>query len=85
MLKVLKTLEPNKACGAGEIGLKLLWMVAPGIRQSLASLFNSSLRSEQVSEEWKAANITPVPKKGNDDNVSNIRPVSVLPVVGKVL
>ena len=59
-------------------------MVAPGICQSLASLFNSSLRSGQVPEEWKAANITPVPKKGNNDDVSNFRPVSVLPVVGKI-
>ena len=43
VLKVLKTLDPNKACGADEIGLKLLRMVAPGICQSLTSLFNSSL------------------------------------------
>ena len=81
---MLKTLDPNKACGADEIGSKLLRMVAPGICQSLTSLFNSSLRSGQVPEEWKAAYITPVPKKGNNDDVSNFRPVSVLPVVGKV-
>ena len=85
VLKVLKTLDLNKACGADDIGSKLLWMVAPGICQSLiTSLFNSNLRSGQVPEEWKAANITPVPKKGNNDDVSNFRPVSVLPVVGKV-
>ena len=84
VLKVLKTLDPNKAYGADEIRSKLIRMVAPGICQSLTSLFNSSLRSGQVPEEWKAANITPVPKKGNNDEVSNFRPVSVLPVVGKV-
>ena len=84
VLKVLKTLYLNKACGADDIGSKLLQMVAFGICQSLTSLFNSSLRSGQVPEEWKAANITPVPKKGNNDHVSNFRPVSVLPEVGKV-
>ena len=45
MLKVLKTLDPNKACGANEIESKLLRIVAPGICQSLTSLFNSSLRT----------------------------------------
>ena len=60
VLKVFKILDPNKACGADEIGSKLLRMVAPGICQSLTSLFNSSLRSGQVPEEWKTANITPV-------------------------
>ena len=50
VLKVLKILDPNKACGADEIGSKLLRMVAPGICQSLASLFNSSLRSGQVPQ-----------------------------------
>ena len=64
-MKVLKTLDPNKACGADEIGLKLLRMVAPGICRGLTSLLNSSLRSGQVPEEWKSATITPVPKKGS--------------------
>lgn len=67
----LQSLDPNKAFGAGEIGSKLLQMTAPGIYQSLIFLFNSSLRSE----EWKAANITQVPKGGNNDDVTNYRPI----------
>ena len=39
VLNVLKTLDPNKACGADEIGLKLLRMVAPGICRGLTPLF----------------------------------------------
>ena len=77
----LQSLNPNKACGAGEIGSKLLQMVSPGIYQSLIFLFNSSLRSGKVPEEWKAANITQVPKGGNNDDVTNYRPMSILPVV----
>ena len=84
VLKMLKSLDPNKACGVDGIGAKLLRMVAPGICRSLTSLFNASLRSGIVPEEWKSANVTPVPKGGSSDAVSNFRPVSVLPVVVKI-
>ena len=42
-------------------------MVAPGIRISLTSLFNSSLKSGQVPGEWKAANVTLAPKGGGGE------------------
>ena len=78
VLELLKGLDPNKAYGADGIGVKLLRMVAPGICSSLtASLFNSSLKSRQVPGEWKAANVTPVPKGGDKEDVANYRPVSL--------
>ena len=84
VLKLLKRLDPNKAVGADGIGGKLLRMVAPGICRSLTSLYNSSLKSGQVPRECKVANVTPVPKGGDKEDVVNYRPVSVLPVVVKV-
>ena len=37
------------------------------------------------SNSWKIATVTPLPKGGDLTNVSNFRPISVLPVPGKVL
>ena len=48
---------------------------------STASLFNASLESRMIPSEWKAANITPVPKGANRELVKNYRPISVLPIV----
>ena len=85
VLKLLRGLDVNKAVGLDNISAKLLRMAAPAISQSLASLFNFSLESGQVAGEWKFARVTPVPKGKNSEGVDNFRPVSVLPVVAKVL
>ena len=84
VLELLKGLDPNKACGADGIGAKLLRKVAPDICSSLRSLLNSSFKSRQVPGEWKAANVTPVPKGRDKEDVANYRPVSVLPVIVKL-
>ena len=41
--------------------------------------------SSHISDTWKIATVTPLPKGGEMNNVSNYRPISVLPVPGKVL
>ena len=46
-------------------------MVAPAVLQSLTYLLNLSLRAGQVPSELKEANITPVPKAGEKDDVNN--------------
>ena len=85
VLKLLMALDPNKAIGADRISGKLLHMTACGISWSLTSLFNSSLKCGDLPSEWKAALVTRVQKNGSSDLVENFRPISVLPVVVKVL
>ena len=60
-------------------------MVAPGISGSLTVIFNACLKEGCNPQEWKSAIITLVHKGGNDNVTSNYRPVSMLPVVVKVL
>ena len=84
VLKLLTSLDPNKAVGMDDIGGKILRAVASGISRSLASLFNASLRCGHLPREWKSAHVTPVYKGGDGQLVGNYRPVSVLPVVVKV-
>ncbi len=85
VLKLLQSLDTNKAMGLDGIDSKILRMAAPAISRSLASLYNFSLKSGQVASEWKYARVTPVPKGKNSEDVDNFRPVSVLSVVSKVL
>ncbi len=51
----------------------------------LTDIFNSSLESGQVPEDWRVANVTPLFKKGSREELGNNRPVSLTSVVGKVL
>ena len=48
-------------------------------------LFKKSLRLGIFPEDWKLANIVPIFKKGRRDFVENYRPISLLPVISKVL
>ena len=41
--------------------------------------------SSKIQTEWKTANVTPVFKKDSKNFVSNYRPISLLPIVSKVL
>ena len=49
-------------------------------------LFNSSLAVGAFPTEWKKANVTAVyKKKGTKTDVDSYRPISVLPVLGRLL
>ena len=45
----------------------------------------STIHTGHIPSEWKSANITPVPKKGGNEPAENYRPISLLPILGKVL
>ena len=55
------------------------------IPDKLAFLFNSSLRLGVFPDEWKKAKIIPLFKGGDRETVGNYRPVSLLPLPGKLL
>ena len=83
VLKKIFHLNMKKATGPDLISARLLRMVAPAVSQSLTSLFNASLQAGQVPSEWKEANVTPVPKAGDKDDINNYRPISVIPTIAK--
>ena len=51
----------------------------------ITMLFNKFLRFGIFPGDWKLANIVPIFKKGKRDLVENYRPISLLPVISKVL
>ena len=77
VLVLLKTLDVKKATGTDGISGKLLRLAAPSVSGSLTSLFNYSIGNGQIPREWKAARVTPIPKSGNSEEISNYQPVSV--------
>ncbi|KAI8479169.1 hypothetical protein Bbelb_430920 [Branchiostoma belcheri] len=85
VLNELLRLKPKKATGVDKIPSRLLKDSAPIIVKPLAHIFNLSIASGEVPDDWKLAKISPIHKSGNRDSVSNYRPVSVLNVASKVM
>ena len=85
VLTSLNQLDINKATGSDGIPIRLLKETASQIAPSLTMLLNKSLRLGIFPEEWKLTNIVPIFKKGKRDFVENYRPISLLPVISKVL
>ena len=80
----LCALKLGKAPGKDGFTPQLLQVCARGIASSLACLFNRSFEEGVVPSEWKEAVVTPVFKKGDRTVPTNYRPISLLPIIGKV-
>ena len=83
--KHLSGLDTSKACGPDGISARLLKECSQQIAPSLCEIFNQSLSSGQITTEWKSADITPIHKKDSKEPAENYRPISLLPIVSKVL
>ena len=62
--KKLKCLKVNKSPGPDAIHPRVLHEIAPAITTPLVDIFNTSLRTEKLPQEWKNANISVIFKKG---------------------
>ena len=81
----LFNLVTSKSTECDGISAKKLKSTAASIAPSLTELFNLSVTSGVFPVEWKIGRIAPIPK-GNDQTVpSGFRPISILPIVSKVM
>ena len=85
IFQLIKNLDPNKAHGHDEIPEQMLKLCAPSICKPLTLLFENCLRSGEFPNVWKRSNIVPVHKKGDKQLIKNYRPVSLLPICGKLM
>ena len=85
VLKNLSKLKTNKSTGLDRITAQLLKDAAAVIAPSLTQIFNLSLSSSTFPQIWKNGRVTPIFKSGERSNMSNYRPITVLPTLSKIL
>ena len=85
VLKQLKSLNVSKSCGPDNCHPFFLKECAEQIYLPLTDIFHKSLSSGVIPDDWKKANITCIFKKGNKQDPGNYRPVSLTPVICKLL
>ena len=67
------------------MAVTLLQICPSEIALPLSIIFNECISSGTFPDTWKQANVQPVHKKGNRQIKSNYRPISLLPICGKIL
>ena len=85
VLKLINSLPLNKACGLDGISCRLLKEAAPIVAPSLTHIINLSITTGIFPDEWKLARVSPIYKEGVKSDPNNYRPISVLPVISKLI
>ena len=85
VLELLTLLDVSKSSGPDGISAKMLKNTAGSICPSITHLFNQSMASGQIPDQWKQSHIVPIPKSTKIQSPDNYRPISLLSVLGKLL
>ena len=78
-------LKSGTSSGCDELKPDIIKSVSDLIAAPLAHIFNLSLTSGSVPSKLKNAKVVPIFKKGDRHDIHNYRPISLLPVLSKIL
>ena len=85
VMKVVKSINVSKSSGLNNISSFVVKEVFSILISQLTHLFNLTIRTSIFPKAWKEALVIPIPKSGNAKHVQNYRPISLLPLPGKLL
>ncbi|CAG4908734.1 unnamed protein product [Colias eurytheme] len=84
VLKALQTLK-SQAVGVDDMSLDMLKLTSSKILPVITHIINTSFRTHQFPELWQSALVHPIPKNDNPLTSKDLRPISVLPCLSKVI
>ena len=85
VIQIIQRLKTNKATGIDEISIRAVKDVSDVLAAPLADICNSSFLQGVFPNSLKIGRLTAIHKKGSRTDVNNYRPVTILPVLSKVL
>ena len=85
IVELCKGLNLTKSAAIAGMSTMVVKDAFMAIPEQIAYLFNISIDSGVVPGKWKIGTVVPLPKGGDTNNVTNWRPISLLPLPGKLL
>ena len=81
---ITTNLDPNKSDGLDNLSLRIIKLCGDSLIYPLKCIFEGALQQGKYPGCWKKANVVPVHKKENKSLIKNYRPISLLPILGKI-
>ena len=82
---VVHGMNGSAACGEDGVSILLVRLSFEAIGTVLLHLVNSSISLSEVPDSWKHSLVFPIHKSGDPSNPSNFRPISIVPVIAKIV
>jgi hypothetical protein len=83
--RAINKLKINKSPGPDLVYPVLIKNLCNEVAPILQEIFNLSLKTGNIPNDWKRANITPIFKKGDKSLPENYRPISLTSIIGKLM
>ena len=85
IIKCVRDLDVSKSSALEYLPSKIFKEAVLHKPHRFIKIIKLCIETGKIPEKWKVATVTPLPKGGNLTDVSNYRPISVLPIPGKIL
>ena len=82
---IVKEINVSKSSGIDNVSSYVLKVAFKALIPMITRMFNLSIQTAQYPDRWKKALVIPIPKTGNLSKVQNYRPISLLPLPGKIM
>ena len=83
--RVIKEINISKSSGLANISSFIVKELFKALLTQVTHMFNLSISKSVFPTAWKSALVIPIPKSGDLTQVKNVRPISLLPLPGKIL
>ena len=83
--EVVFSMKRSGACGPDGVCIRILLLCFDAIGPLLLHVVNSCLSTSDFPNSWKHSLVHPIFKSGDPDLISNYRPISIVPIMAKVV
>ena len=83
--KIIFSMRNSPARGDDGICIRVLKLAFSAIGPVLLHLINMCITTNNIPDLWKHSRVIPIHKSGDPTDPSNFRPISILPVISKVV
>ena len=85
VVRLIGSISVYKSSGIDNVSARVIKDFLSLISRELTLLFNNILETGVFPDKWKMATVTPIPKVSNATLPTELRPISLLPIPGKLL